>query len=516
MSNNENNENNKRIIKNTLFLYFRMILILGITLYTSRLILAELGVEDFGTYNVVAGVVTMFSFMTGAMSAATQRFLSYEHGNADTTKIQAVFKMSINIHALIFILVIIIAETVGLWFLNNKLNIAPDRIYAANWTYQCSIIAFGFSIMTIPYIASIVSNEKMDAFAYISILEVILKLAIVFILGFHLGDNLIVYSILVSCTSAFIWFLYYAYCRLKLTDMKYSFFWENSLFKELIGFTGWNLIGSLAFVGMNQGINILLNIFFGPAINASRAISGQVTMAVQRFSSNLQMSMNPLITKSYASGKHEYMHLLVFKGSKYSFFLLLFLTLPLLIKIELVLTWWLGSLPEKLVVFSQLSLVDSLIVSLSGTLITAASANGKIKNYQIVAGGLLILNVPISYLFFIFGAAPEISLLVMISISITALFTRLFFLKGMINLSIKEYFKLVLIKVILVSLVCIPIMFYITSFFGDTFFDFIIQCVLSSLLVSMTIWFFGLDLNERKFVLTKTHIFYKKLRKIKT
>ena len=511
-----NNENNKRIIKNTLFLYFRMILILGVTLYTSRLILAELGVEDFGIYNVVAGVVTMLSFMTGAMSAATQRFLSYEHGSGDSTKIQAVFKMSLNIHALIFVLVILIAETLGLWFLNNKLNIAPDRIYAANWTYQCSIIAFGFSIMTIPYIASIVSNEKMDSFAYISIFEVFLKLAIVVLLGFNLGDDLIVYSILISCTSAFIWFLYYTYCRLKLTDVKYSLFWDRALFKELFSFTGWSLIGNLAFVGMNQGINILLNIFFGPAINASRAISGQVTMAVQRFSSNLQMSMNPLITKSYASGEHEYMHQLVFKGSKYSFFLLLFLTLPLLLETKLVLTWWLGILPEKLVIFSQLSLVDSLIVSLSGTLITAAAANGKIKNYQIVAGGLLILNVPISYLFFILGAAPEISLLVMITISIAALFTRLLFLKSMINLSIKAYFKLVLIKVILVSSTCIPIMFYITSFFGDTFFDFIIQGLLSSLLVSMSIWFLGLDLNEKKFVLTKTHILYKKIRKIKT
>lgn len=501
MSNNQ--KNNKRIIKNTLFLYFRMILILGITLYTSRLILAELGVEDFGTYNVVAGIVTMFSFMTGAMSAATQRFLSYEHGNVDTTKIQAIFKMSINIHALIFILVIIIAETLGLWFLNNKLNIAPDRIYAANWTYQCSIIAFGFSIMTIPYIASIISNEKMDAFAYISIFEVVIKLAIVAILSFNFGDDLIVYSILISCTSAFTWFLYYIYCRLKLTGMKYSFFWSGVLFKELIGFTGWSLIGNLAFVGMNQGINILLNIFFGPAINASRAISGQVNMAVQRFSSNLQMSMNPLITKSYASGEYEYMHLLVFKGSKYSFFLLLFLTLPILLQTEMVLTFWLGILPEKLVIFCQLTLIDSLFVSLSGTLITAAQANGNIKYYQMVVGGLMLLNVPLSYLFFVFGMGPEVSILIMMSISLFTLFIRLLFLRKMVNLSINKYFKFVVFKVFNVTLISVPLMLYIASLMEPTFLNFFIQCVMSSILVFTTIWFLGLDFTERKFVSKK-------------
>lgn len=507
----QNNEKTKRIIKNTFFLYIRLILVLGISLYTSRLVLSLLGIEDYGIYNVVAGVVTMMSFMTGAMSSSTQRFLSYEQGRA-SNRVSHIFKMSMNIHAVIFLLIAVIIETLGLWFLNNKLNIPAERIYAANWAYQCALISFGFSIMGIPYLASIISNEKMSVFAYIGILEVFLKLIVASTLYFSFGDNLIVYSLLLACSSAFIWCLYYLYCKYKVKDTQFSFFWDKKLFYKLLGFTGWNLIGNVAVVMMNQGLNILLNIFFGPAINASRAISNQVNMAIRGFSSNLQMSINPLITKSYASGEHEYMNTLILKGSKYSFFLLLFLTLPVLLQTEKILLLWLGQLPEKVIILSQLSLIDSLIISLSGTLIAGAQANGNIKTYQIITGGLLLLNLPLAYLLFTFGAKPEMAMALIVIISTVALLTRLIFLRKMIHLSLKAYFKLVLLRVLVVSLFSVSLMMYIDSLMGDTFLYLIAETLTSMFIVTLAVWLLGLESLERKFILEKSSALYTKLK----
>ncbi|WP_199524653.1 hypothetical protein [Pseudoalteromonas sp. bablab_jr011] len=507
----QQNEKTSRIIKNTFFLYIRLVLVLGVTLYTSRLVLSLLGIEDYGIYNVVAGVVTMMSFMNGAMSSSTQRFLSYEQGNSGD-KISHIFKMSMNIHAAIFILIVVIIETVGLWFLNNKLNIPPERIYAANWAYQCALISFGFSIMGIPYMASILSNEKMNAFAYISILEVLLKLIAASVLYFKFGDNLIIYSSLVACSSALIWFLYYSYCKYKVNYTEYSFLWDKRLLQQLLGFTGWNLIGNVAVVLMNQGLNILLNIFFGPAINASRAIASQVNMATRAFSANLQMSMNPLITKSYASGEHEYMHSLVLRGSKYSFFLLLLLTLPILLQTEQIITLWLGQTPEKVIILCQLSLIDSLIISLSGTLIAGAQANGNIKNYQIVTGGILLLNLPLAYMLFTLGAQPEMAIVTTIVISLIALLSRLFFLRKMIHLSLKAYFKVVVLRVLVVSLFSTLVMMYIDSEMGDTFIYLVAESLTSLFIVSLAIWFLGLEGVERKFILEKVSAFYCKLK----
>lgn len=504
---------NKRIITNTIFLYFRMILVLLISLYTSRLVLHALGIEGFGIYNVVAGVVTALSFLTGAMSASTQRFLSYEEGLVQGGRAQAIFGMSLNIHFILLAIAVILAETIGLWVLNNELNIPINRLYAANWVYQCTIVSFCFTILGIPYIAAIITTEKMGAFAYIGIIEVLLKLIVAFSLSLNFGDNLIIYSLLLTLSSIFTWFLYYFYCYKKISYTKYSFHWEKILFIKLTGFTGWNLIGNLSLVAMNQGLNILLNIFFGPAINASRAVSTQVNMAIRGFSSNLQMSMNPLITKSYASNNHDYMQLLVLRGSKYSFFLLLLLTLPVLLRTEFILTLWLGVLPEKVVVFCQLALIDSLVISLSGTLITAAQANGNIKKYQITTGGLLLINLPLTYFLLSSGAAPETALYTMVLISIFALFVRLLFLRKMINLSIKKYFSKVLYKVVFVSIVSITVMLYLNSLIGSSFLSVILIGFSSFVVVLVAVYFLGLDTEEQQFINEKCSRLSENLRK---
>lgn len=390
--------NNKRIAKNTMLLYFRMILTMLVTLYTSRVVLNTLGVEDFGIYNVVGGVVVMFSFLNSAMSSATQRFLSFELGKNNIKQFTKVFSMSINIHALIAIIILVLAETIGLWFVNTQLVIPTDRMDAANWVYQCSILAFMVTIMSVPYNASIIAHEKMAAFAYISILEVSLKLLIVFMLQWLAFDKLKLYAVLFLLVAVIIRLVYGLYCKYKIEGCRYVWTADKKLFQTLFSYAGWNLWGNMAAVGMDQGVNILLNIFFGPVVNAARGIAYQLSSAVRMFVSNFQMAVNPQIVKRYAVEDITSMHKLIFVSSKASYLLLLFLGLPLAIEANFVLSLWLGDVPEYTVVFVRLVIVIMLIDSLSGSLITAAQATGRIKLYQTLVGGLLLFIVPISYI----------------------------------------------------------------------------------------------------------------------
>ncbi|WP_265460749.1 MATE family efflux transporter, partial [Aeromonas salmonicida] len=391
-----NSNNNRRIVKNTLFLYFRMLLTLSVTLYTSRVVLNNLGVEDFGIYNVVGGVVTMMAFLSGAMSSASQRFLAFELGKNNLEQLAKVFKMSLNIHWLIVLIVILVAQTLGLWFVNAQLVIPPDRLVAANWVFQCALFSFCCTVLGVPYNAAIIAHEKMSAFAYISIVDVLLKLIVVFLLAAYDGDKLQRYSLLLAVVSLLILVCYYAYARWQFTVTRFSWYWNTDLFKTLFSYTGWNLFGNVAAVATNQGINILLNLFFGATVNAARAIAFQVNSAVTGFVTSLQMSINPQIVKSYATDNHEYMLQLVFSGARYCFFLLYFLSIPFLLQAEIILKIWLGMLPEYAAGFCRLVIIDSLIISLSGTLMTAFQATGKIKTYQMVVGGVILFNLPLS------------------------------------------------------------------------------------------------------------------------
>ena len=293
--------NNKRIAKNTLLLYFRMILTMLVTLYTSRVVLNTLGVEDFGIFNVVGGIGVMFSVLNSAMSSATQRFLSFELGQNNKEQFTKVFSMSITIHALIALIIFVLAETIGLWFLNTHLVIPADRLVAANWVYQCSVLSFMVTILSVPYNASIIAYERMGAFAYISILEVSLKLLVVFMLQWIMVDKLKLYAVLLLVVALIIRLVYGFYCKLKLEGCNYIWIKDKQLFKTLASYAGWNLWGNLAAVGMDQGVNVLLNIFFGPIVNAARGIAYQAGSAVRLFVSNFQMAVNPQIVKRFAS-----------------------------------------------------------------------------------------------------------------------------------------------------------------------------------------------------------------------
>jgi O-antigen/teichoic acid export membrane protein len=300
-------ENNKRIAKNTLLLYARTLVIMFISLYTSRVILNVLGVGDFGIYNVVGGIVAMFSLINGSLTSATQRFLNFELGKKNTAKLKRIFSVSISIHAILALIVLIFGESIGLWFLNTRMNIALERMTAANWVYQCSLITFCVNLISIPYNATIIAHEKMNVFAYISILDALLQLIIVFLLPWILFDKLIIYAILMLFISVIIRIIYGQYCNKQFQECKFVFCKDKSLYKEMTSFAGWTFIGSSSAVLMRQGVNILINIFHGVTVNAARGIATQVEQAVNSFISNFMMAMNPPITKSYASGEHNYM-----------------------------------------------------------------------------------------------------------------------------------------------------------------------------------------------------------------
>ncbi|MFG0454078.1 MATE family efflux transporter [Shewanella mangrovisoli] len=503
-----NTNNNRRIFKNTLFLYFRMVLTLGVTLYTSRVVLNSLGVEDFGIYNVVGGVVTMMSFLSGAMSSATQRFLSFELGKNDFKQLNNIFKMSINIHWLIILIVVLIAETLGLWFVNTQLMVPSERLVAANWVFQCALLSFCCSVLGVPYNAVIIAYEKMSAFAYISIIDVSLKLIVVFLLAAHNGDKLQYYALLLALVSLFNLGCYYVYARCQFLITRFTWYWNKELFKTLFKFTGWNLFGNVASVATNQGINILLNIFFGASVNASRAIAFQVNAAITGFVTSLQMSINPQIVKSYASNNHAYMHKLIISGSKYTFFLLYLLALPVLLQTETVLTLWLINPPQYAVLFCQLILVDALITSFSGSLMASVQATGNIKLYQVFIGGILLLNLPVSYFVLSNGGSAHAVFYVSITTSITALLFRFVLLKDLINLDVFNFIHKVIGRAITVVLFTYFLLRLIELDTGSIFINFILMSSIIIMFTASAIYMLGLESFEREFIKIRIRKFF--------
>jgi len=490
-------ENNKRIAKNTAMLYIRMLLIMAVTLYTSRVVLEVLGVEDFGIYNVVGGIVVMFSFLNGSMASATQRFLSFEIGRNDWAQLKKIFSLTVNIHILIAIVIFLLAETIGLWFLNNQMNIPSERMQAARWVYQFSIYSFIISVLQIPYNAAIIAREQMNVYAYISIIEVLLKLLVVLLLTHISYDKLKLYSILLFCVSLLIAIIYRIYCKFHFTECRYHFVWDKSISKTMIGYAGWNLLGHVALIMRTQGINILLNIYFGPVLNAARGIAVQVNSAILTFVTNFQTAVNPQIVKSFASNDLAEMRKLILQSSKYSFLLLFLLTLPILLETEFLLELWLKRVPDYGILFCRLMLIATLTDVLSGTLGYGALATGRVRLYWLVLGGLLLLDLPLSYVFLKSGYPPYVVFAVEIALYIVALFVRLVFLHTMISFSIPQYIRQVLERngfVVLISLL-VPLYFY--SHLDRGWFRFIIVASLSVFSTLMSIYYIGLNKKER-------------------
>lgn len=487
-----------------------MLFTMGVSLFTSRKILQILGVEDFGIYGVVGGLVTMFTFLNGGMIAATQRYLTYEIGRKNEIQLSKIFSTSIQIHALIAFAVVILSETVGLWFLYEKLIIPPTRLNAAFWVFQCSVIACIVNIMSIPYNAAIVAHEKMSAFAYISIFEVSLKLSVVYLLCISDWDKLIVYAILLLLVQFIIRYIYIYYCKRHFTESKYIHVIDKPLLKEISSFIGWGFFGSLAHILYTQGLNIILNIFFGPVVNAARSIAIQVQNAIQGFVGNFQMALNPQITKNYAIGNLCQMHSLMFRSARFSFFLLYFLTLPIIIEADYILTLWLKKVPDNTTIFTQWILGISLIYTISNPCIIANQATGKVKNYQLIVGGILLSILPISYIALSLGAPAYSVLVIHFFTECIAQISRMYLLRRLINLPIRAYIKNLYIPVLIVATLSCLIPLYIHRVLPYGLTRLIFVGLTSIISIVFFVFLLGLTKNEKILICKKFKILKKK------
>lgn len=497
---NSNNKNNKRIAKNTALLYFRMLFTMGVGLYTSRIVLNTLGVEDFGIYNIVGGIVVLFSFLSNALTAAIQRFLTFELGRKDFAQFQKIFNLSLIVYGGLSLLIVLLAETIGLWFLNTYLNLPTDKIYASNWVYQFTIATFVFSLLRTPYNATIIAHEKMNFYAYISIAEVSLKLLVVFALVYGSYDKLILYALLLSVVSFIINGIYYAYCTNKFSECRLQFYWDTAKLKELLSFSSWSLFGSLSVVGSNQGVNIILNIFFGVVVNAAMGIANQVCNAVNQFVSNFQIAFNPQIVKLHAQGEQKQLITLIFSSAKISFFLLVFLSLPILIETDTILTLWLKVVPEHTSSFCRLIILALLIDTFSGPLWMAVQASGKIKKYQLVISSIFWLNVIFTYVLFELGFAPTTAFGIRVIINVVLLATRIYLLKQMIQFPAQDFLQSVILKAAIVTLLA-AIFPMVTHLYTEGVNGLCLTTVVSCIALGGSIFCIGLNSSERGFII---------------
>ena len=502
----QSQSNNTQIAKNTIFLYFRMILLMAVSLYTSRVVLSTLGIDDYGIYNVVGGFIGMFAFLNGAMAGCTQRFITIALGKGDEQNLKKVFSTCVITHGMIALIVFILAETIGLWFVLEKLVIPENRMTAAMVVYQCSIVSTMVMIMSFPYNADIIAHEKMSAFAYISIFEAFANLGVVYLLYIGLFDKLAFYAVLLLIVKVSVIVVYRIYCKRHFVESVFRWLFDKRLLKEILSFTGWNLWGGIAGTLMGQGINILLNIFFGPAVNAARGVAVQVQSAVQMFATNFQTALNPQMMKSYASGELQAMHMLLFRSAKFTFMLLLCLMLPLMLEIDFVLGLWLKQVPEYTNVFVCFMLCISMIDAVSNPFMTASAATGKVKVYQSVVGGILLMIVPIAYVTLRLGAEPYAVFVVHFSVAVFAFVARLTIVKRLINLSVCRYIGEVILPCSFVMIPSVLFSIGIKNILPSSLAYAFTMILLSFLLVVMFSLLLGLTRNERKFILSKIPI----------
>lgn len=503
-------ESTKRIAKNTLMLYFRMFVLMLVGLYTSRVVLSALGESDYGVYNVVGGVVAMFTIFSGALSSAISRYITVELGKGQQGNLRAVFSTSVMIQIALAIGIAVLAEPIGLWFIDHKMVIDPARVQAARWVLHFSVITFAINLVSVPYNAAIVAYEKMGAFAYISIFEGVAKLAVALIISGASADRLVLYSFLMCVVAVLVRIAYGVYCRRRLEGCRFSFSRDKGLLKEMSSFAGWNTIGVASAVCRDQGVNILLNLFFGPAVNAAKAVATQVNGVAYNFVKSFTTAINPQITKSYIAKDHDYMFRLIHDGARYSYYILLFICVPLILEADYVLSLWLKDVPDYSGPFVQWTLAYVMSESLSNPLITAQLATGKIRNYQIVVGGLQLLNLPVAYILLKLGYSPVSVMISTFVISQICLFARLIMLRRMIGLSVMEYLQKVYVKVVDVTIVAAVIPFVVEVVLPDTFPGFLCFCAISLISTAFAVLYVGCSADERQVVFGKVGKFFRR------
>lgn len=511
---NQTSDNNKRIAKNTLLLYVRMLFTMAVSLFTSRVILNTLGVEDYGINNVVGGIVTMFTVLSGSLSSSISRFITFELGKDNLQRLKTVFSTGVNIQLGMSILVVVVAEAVGIWFLNTKMNIPVERMEAANWVFQCAILTFVLNLLSVPYNAAIIAHEKMSAFAYISVVEVSLKLIIVYMLTISPFDRLKTYAVLLLLVGAIIRFIYGYYCKRHFEECTYHFILDKPVLKEMTGFAGWNFLGNGAYMLNTQGVNILMNLYFGVAVNAARGVATQVDAALKQFVNNFTTAVNPQITKSYAQGDLDYMHKLVCRSAKFSAFLMMFFAVPIILETNTILTIWLKTVPDYAVIFLQWIIISSFMDTvLANSLVTSMFATGKIKRYQIIVTTVGCLVFPLSWIAFKLGFEPQVGYILYFIIYTILLFVRLYLLKDMVKLPVMMYIREVLYKLAPVILVgfAIPGILILTMDAG--WLRLILVCLLCVLVTAASEYFIGLSNKEKDFVAEKIKLVIGKIKK---
>ncbi len=507
-------DNNKRIAKNTLLLYVRMLFTMAVSLFTSRVILNTLGVEDYGINNVVGGIVTMFSVLSGSLSSSISRFITFELGKGNIERLKTIFSTGVNIQLGMSVLIIIIAEAVGIWFLNAKMNIPADRMVAANWVFQCAILTFVLNLLSVPYNAAIIAHEKMSAFAYISVVEVTLKLIIVYMLTISPFDRLKTYAVLLLWVGAVIRFIYGYYCKRHFEECTYHFVFDKPVLKEMTGFAGWNFLGNGAYMLNTQGVNILMNLYFGVAVNAARGIATQVDAALKQFVNNFTTAVNPQITKSYAQGDLDYMHKLVCRSAKFSAFLMMFFAVPIILETNTILTIWLKTVPDYAVIFLQWIIISSFMDTvLANSLVTSMFATGKIKRYQIIVTTVGCLVFPLSWIAFKLGFEPQVGYILYFFIYTILLFVRLYLLKDMVKLPVMMYIREVLYKLAPVIVVGFAIPGILILTMDASWLRLILVCLLSVLVTAASEYFIGLSNKEKDFVAEKIKLVIGKIKK---
>lgn len=496
-----NTENNKRIAKNTLLLFFRMLLTMSVTLYTSRVVLNVLGIEDYGIYNVVGGVIVMLGFLNNSLSGASSRFITFELGKGDIGNLKQIFSIILFIHFSLAIIILLLGETIGLWFIYNKLVIPEERMIAALWVYHCSILTAVVSIISVPYNSLIIAHENMNAFAYISIVEVLLKLVIVWVLSFLTFDKLIVYSILILILQVFIRILYNHYCTKHFTESRTFPTYHSKQMKEIFVYAGWTMNGNLAVVGYTQGINILLNMFFGPVVNAARGIAVQVQHAVMTFVANFQTAIKPQIIKSYAVNDLKYMHTLIISSSKYGVFLMMFISFPLLLCIHPILNLWLGIVPVYTSSFVYIMLLTGLLQPLSSALITSIHATGDLRKFQLFEGSSLLTVVPIAYfLLKVYHISPEMVMITYLCIEIITQGIRIWIVLPKIKMNYLIYLRKAIVPLLLPLGIMLLSLTYFEIYSDISLGQLLIYLLLGCLYMLSCICIFGLNKNERNFI----------------
>ncbi|MGM9799873.1 MAG: lipopolysaccharide biosynthesis protein [Muribaculaceae bacterium] len=496
----QNTTDNKRIAKNTIILYIRMAVIMVVNLFSARLLLNHLGVDDYGIYNVVGGVILLMSFFSNTMSNVNQRFMCIELGKGRIENAKSILVNGLFVNAIIIVIVLMIAETIGLWFFSNYINIPLGKENDALIVYQTSLIVFIFHFLQIPFHATVISYEKMKAFSYISIFDCIVKLCIIYSL-YCFTDKLAAYSWLLAIESMVILILYYLYCNKILIKVQYKGFISKIIIKKMFSFIGWNTFGQISFITANQGLNIVLNMFFSVAVNSAMGIANQVNAAVLQFVTNFQTAFRPRIIKIFSSGENNQLRSLVISTSKLSFLLLFIVSLPLINNIDYILKIWLNNVPMLTSDFCILTIIFSLIEIITGTLLMVIYAEGNIRNYQIVSGLIYLSSLPFAYFLLCFGCSPQSALVSKIIISFIILAYRVYTVNIQCGINLTKEFAIMCGKLLIFITLTVSISYIVKHIFSDSLYEVIMNIIITLFVTLSSSFLIILNSNEKKMIL---------------